>query len=83
MILLGVSYWSASDLLIQDPANDLQAMDRAFRIGQKRPVDVYRLIGRGTIEELTYERQSESSGVKWTDDSIQAATRSATERRDV
>ncbi|WVR06533.1 hypothetical protein IAU60_003564 [Kwoniella sp. DSM 27419] len=32
-------------------------MDRAFRIGQKRTVDVYRLIGQGTIEELMYERQ--------------------------
>ncbi|WVW84909.1 hypothetical protein I302_106945 [Kwoniella bestiolae CBS 10118] len=39
------------------PANDLQAMDRAFRIGQKRTVDVYRLIGQGTVEELMYERQ--------------------------
>lgn len=42
-----------------NPANDLQAMDRAFRIGQKRPVDVYRLIGKGTVEENMYERQSE------------------------
>lgn len=33
-------------------------MDRAFRIGQKRTVDVYRLIGLGTLEELMYERQS-------------------------
>ncbi|WWC70971.1 uncharacterized protein I206_104924 [Kwoniella pini CBS 10737] len=32
-------------------------MDRAFRIGQKRTVDVYRLIGQGTVEELMYERQ--------------------------
>lgn len=43
-----------------DPANDLQAMDRAFRIGQQRTVEVYRLIGLGTLEELKYERQSES-----------------------
>ena len=57
-----------------DPANDLQAMDRAFRIGQKRTVwvehspliladalssDVYRLIGQGTLEELMYERQGQ------------------------
>ncbi|CAB1427946.1 unnamed protein product [Pleuronectes platessa] len=30
---------------------DLQAMDRAHRIGQKRVVNVYRLITRGTLEE--------------------------------
>ena len=29
----------------------LQAMDRAHRIGQKRVVNVYRLITRGTLEE--------------------------------
>ena len=30
---------------------DLQAMDRAHRIGQKRVVNVYRLITRNTLEE--------------------------------
>ncbi|WWC96326.1 hypothetical protein V866_003193 [Kwoniella sp. B9012] len=45
------------NLTAVNPANDLQAMDRAFRIGQKRTVDVYRLIGQGTVEELMYERQ--------------------------
>lgn len=30
---------------------DLQAMDRAHRIGQKKVVNVYRLITRGTLEE--------------------------------
>ena len=34
-----------------NPMKDLQAMDRAHRIGQKRVVNVYRLISRGTIEE--------------------------------
>ncbi|KAK2962452.1 putative TATA-binding protein-associated factor MOT1 [Blattamonas nauphoetae] len=34
-----------------NPANDLQAMDRTHRIGQKRTVNVYRLITKGTIEE--------------------------------
>jgi DNA excision repair protein ERCC-6-like 2 len=41
----------------QDPANDLQAMDRAFRIGQLRDVEVYRLLAAGSIEELIYKRQ--------------------------
>jgi len=34
-----------------NPAKDLQAMDRAHRLGQKRTVNVYRLITRGTLEE--------------------------------
>ncbi|GAB0492105.1 hypothetical protein MMPV_003364 [Pyropia vietnamensis] len=34
-----------------NPAKDLQAMDRAHRLGQKRVVNVYRLITRGTLEE--------------------------------
>jgi len=34
-----------------NPSRDLQAMDRAHRIGQKKVVNVYRLISRGTLEE--------------------------------
>jgi TATA-binding protein-associated factor len=34
-----------------NPMKDLQAMDRAHRIGQKRVVNVYRLITKGTLEE--------------------------------
>ncbi|KAJ3098886.1 btaf1 RNA polymerase II, B-TFIID transcription factor-associated, 170kDa [Phlyctochytrium planicorne] len=34
-----------------NPMKDLQAMDRAHRIGQKRVVHVYRLITKGTLEE--------------------------------
>jgi SWI/SNF-related matrix-associated actin-dependent regulator 1 of chromatin subfamily A len=34
-----------------NPHNDRQAQDRAYRIGQKRDVDVIKLISRGTIEE--------------------------------
>eukprot|EP00354_Favella_ehrenbergii_P009229 CAMPEP_0170472490 /NCGR_PEP_ID=MMETSP0123-20130129/14523_1 /TAXON_ID=182087 /ORGANISM="Favella ehrenbergii, Strain Fehren 1" /LENGTH=127 /DNA_ID=CAMNT_0010740817 /DNA_START=32 /DNA_END=414 /DNA_ORIENTATION=- len=34
-----------------NPMNDLQAMDRAHRIGQMRTVIVYRLIMRDTIED--------------------------------
>lgn len=34
-----------------NPSKDLQAMDRAHRIGQKRVVNVYRLITKDTLEE--------------------------------
>ena len=34
-----------------NPQRDLQAMDRAHRLGQKKVVNVYRLVTRGTVEE--------------------------------
>src|SRR4051794_6546112 len=37
--------------LIRNPQVDLQAMERAHRIGQIKPVRVYRLICRGSVEE--------------------------------
>jgi superfamily II DNA or RNA helicase len=40
-----------------NPANDRQAQDRAYRIGQTRPVTIYRLISTGTIEEKIIQRQ--------------------------
>lgn len=40
-----------------NPTKDLQAMDRAHRMGQKRTVNVYRLITRGTLEEKIMSMQ--------------------------
>ena len=40
-----------------NPAHDLQAQDRAFRLGQRRDVGVYRLVATGTLEEAVYRRQ--------------------------
>lgn len=34
-----------------NPMRDLQAMDRAHRLGQKKVVNVYRLITKNTLEE--------------------------------
>lgn len=34
-----------------NPAVEDQASDRTYRIGQTRPVTIYRLIAKGTIEE--------------------------------
>ncbi len=39
-----------------NPQADLQAMARAHRIGQTRPVSVYRLVSKDTIEEEVLER---------------------------
>ena len=46
-----------------NPMKDLQAMDRAHRIGQKKVVNVYRLITKGTLEEkiMGYVQRSAES----------------------
>ena len=43
----------------QNPQMDLQAQDRAHRIGQTRPVLIYRLVSRHTIESKIMQRASE------------------------
>jgi hypothetical protein len=40
-----------------NPSYDLQAQDRAYRIGQLRDVEVFRLVSAGTVEEVVYARQ--------------------------
>lgn len=51
----GINLTAADTVILFDsdwnPQQDLQAMDRAHRIGQKRPVIVYRFATRGTVEE--------------------------------
>ncbi|XP_076093658.1 uncharacterized protein LOC143064602 isoform X2 [Mytilus galloprovincialis] len=58
---LGLNLTGANRVVIFDPnwnpTHDLQAQDRAYRIGQRRNVKVYRLISSGTIEENMYLRQ--------------------------
>ncbi|KAL4596505.1 hypothetical protein ACB092_12G167800 [Castanea dentata] len=58
---LGTNLTGADRVIIYDPdwnpSTDMQARERAWRIGQKRDVTVYRLITRGTIEEKVYHRQ--------------------------
>ena len=40
-----------------NPSTDVQARERAWRLGQKKEVTIYRLMTAGTIEEKIYHRQ--------------------------
>jgi superfamily II DNA or RNA helicase len=46
-----------------NPAVEDQATDRAYRIGQTRPVFVYKLVVRGTVEETMVELQQKKRGI--------------------
>lgn len=46
-----------------NPAVENQASDRAYRIGQDKPVFVYRLIARGTVEEKIQHLQQEKAAL--------------------
>ncbi|XP_006976785.1 DNA excision repair protein ERCC-6 [Peromyscus maniculatus bairdii] len=58
---IGVNLTGANRVIIYDPdwnpSTDTQARERAWRIGQKKQVTVYRLLTAGTIEEKIYHRQ--------------------------
>jgi SWI/SNF-related matrix-associated actin-dependent regulator of chromatin subfamily A member 5 len=57
---LGINLATADIVILYDsdwnPQVDLQAQDRAHRIGQKKPVHVFRLVTEGTVEEKIIER---------------------------
>lgn len=57
---LGINLATADVVILYDsdwnPQVDLQAMDRAHRIGQRKPVKVFRLITENTVEERIVER---------------------------
>ncbi|MHC8343289.1 DEAD/DEAH box helicase [Pseudomonas sp. RT6P73] len=46
-----------------NPAVENQATDRAYRIGQNKPVFVYKLIARGTVEEKIQALQLEKAAL--------------------
>ncbi|KAI7752503.1 hypothetical protein M8C21_015854 [Ambrosia artemisiifolia] len=58
---LGLNLTSADTLVFMEhdwnPMRDLQAMDRAHRLGQRKVVNVHRLIMRGTLEEKVMSLQ--------------------------
>lgn len=57
---LGINLMTADTVIIFDsdwnPQADLQAMARAHRIGQKKPVSIYRFVSKETVEEEVLER---------------------------
>ena len=57
---LGLNLQQANWVVLFDsdwnPQVDVQAMDRAHRIGQTRPVKVFRLVTRNSVEERIVER---------------------------
>jgi SNF2 family DNA or RNA helicase len=56
---LGLNLNTASKVIIFDvdwnPIVDMQSQDRAYRIGQKEHVTVYRLVSKGTVEEVSVQ----------------------------
>lgn len=64
---VGLNLTAADTVIFFDsdwnPTQDLQAMDRAHRLGQERPVTVYRLTSRGTIEERMLIRAQQKSRI--------------------
>ncbi|KAK6537587.1 hypothetical protein TWF694_011767 [Orbilia ellipsospora] len=57
---LGINLTSADTVILYDsdwnPQQDLQAQDRAHRIGQTRPVVIYRLATAATVEQTLLEK---------------------------
>jgi len=58
---MGINLTAADTVIIHDldfnPTVDLQAEDRCHRIGQTRPVTVYKLVTEGSVDEKIYEMQ--------------------------
>jgi len=58
---VGLNIVGADRVVIFDPdwnpMTDVQARERAWRIGQQRDVIIYRLVLSGTLEEKIYQRQ--------------------------
>lgn len=63
----GLNLTSADTVIIFDPwwnpSVENQAIDRAHRIGQKKSVNVYKLITKGTIEEKIIALQQKKKGL--------------------
>ncbi|XP_051720938.1 DNA repair and recombination protein RAD54B [Ctenopharyngodon idella] len=67
---VGLNLIGASHLVLYDidwnPANDIQAMARVWRDGQKKTVHIYRFLTTGSMEEKIYQRQVSKQGLSGT-----------------
>ena len=65
---VGINLTAADTCIIFDsdwnPQNDVQAMARCHRIGQKKKVIIYRLVTRHTFEAQMFERASRKLGLE-------------------
>lgn len=65
---LGINLTAADTVIFYEsdwnPTMDLQAMDRAHRLGQTKEVTVYRLICKGTVEEKIVKRANQKNTVQ-------------------
>ncbi|KAM7257338.1 hypothetical protein ACFE04_013079 [Oxalis oulophora] len=65
---LGINLTAADTVIFYEsdwnPTLDLQAMDRAHRLGQTKDVTVYRMICKETVEEKILQRASQKSTVQ-------------------
>lgn len=65
---VGINLTAADTVIIFDsdwnPQNDVQAMARCHRIGQEKPVTIYRLITRRSFESEMFERASRKLGLE-------------------
>ena len=67
---LGINLIAADTVIFYDndwnPTMDEQATDRAHRIGQTKPVTVYRILTKGTVEEKIVKRAKQKQNVQST-----------------
>lgn len=65
---VGINLTAADTCIIYDsdwnPQNDLQAQARCHRIGQQKPVKIYRLVTRNTFESEMFARSSRKLGLE-------------------
>jgi superfamily II DNA or RNA helicase len=82
----GLNLTAADTVILYDPwwnpAVEAQAIDRAHRIGQTKPVFVHRLIARGTIEEkilLLQDKKRSLAATLWGEEADAATSAKLTE----
>ncbi|MDI1259872.1 DEAD/DEAH box helicase [Aquabacterium sp.] len=64
---VGLNLTAADTVILYDPwwnpAVEQQAIDRCYRIGQDKPVFVYKLLANGTVEDKMVELQARKAGL--------------------